>query len=151
VDYELIFETRIIDDATGWLVRASSLNDYALLQINNTSINYRIRAGGIWTDSHTKDHEMNIRPQKWFTVRTRVYGSSIIVYIKVNGHETTILDEELFKPAPPIMLSVEVGSNAPKKNIDQFIIQSVQTGSFGFRLWGKEKAQFRNIYAHKIK
>lgn len=151
-DYELIFETRIINECTGWIVRASDLNNYVMFQLNFEKIRPHIRASGAWPIIDERNHELELKQNVWYSIKTIVRGSWVSISITIDGKPHQLFQEMFFSTKPPIPLEIRVniGDTAENRNF-QLIDINRRTGSFGFRLDGNEMAQFRNIRAYALK
>jgi len=151
-DYELQFDTRIIKECTGWIVRSSNLNDCAMFQLKPELFRPHIRANGIWIRADNLKHGLQIKTGIWYSVRTLVRGSWATVYITVDGKEHLVFQNRFFGTQPAVSVELRPMANqTPDAKTTQVVNISVRVGSFGFRLSGNEMAQFRNIRAYKLR
>jgi len=150
-DFELQFETRIMKACTAWMVRASSLNDCFMVQLTTDLIRPHIRASGLWEVISSEPHGLPIKVSEWFSVRTLVRGAWITVYIFINGKEHLTLQQRLLGARPAVPVEIHVGDQGSGKTFLHFLAISTRIGSFGFRLFGEETAQFRNIKAYRLR
>lgn len=157
VDYELNFDTRIMNTCTGWIVRASSSSNYVMFQINENMIRPHILSHGIWIEIQEIPHSLTIISRTWYSIRTIVRGSWATIYIKIDGKDHQIFQDRIFATRPPKMIEIPRPSPAPETSHSpvvkdhQIVETSLRTGTFGFRLAGTEFAQFRNIKAYRIR
>jgi hypothetical protein len=151
-DYELQFDTRIIKECTGWIVRSVDLNDCVMFQLRPELFRPHIRANGIWIRADNLKHGLSIKPSIWYSVRTLVRGSWATVYITVDGREHLVFQDRIFGTQPAVTVELHpMGNQTPDAKPTQVVNISVRVGAFGFRLSGNEMAQFRNIRAYKLR
>ena len=151
-DYEVEFATRILNQCTGWLIRASSLNDCVMIQITATHVRPHVRAGGVWLLIGEYEHNLPIKTSEWYGIRTLARGAWVTVYVTIDGKEHMVLQSRILGTRPPVRAEIElVGSEPAGDKASQLLSVSVRTGSFGFRLYGSEEAQFRSLRAYGLK
>jgi hypothetical protein len=150
-DYELQFDTRIMNQCTTWLMRASSLNDCFMIQITPELIRPHFRASGLWQLVSSEPHGLPIKIGEWFSIRTLVRGAWVTVYITLNGKEHLVYQKRILGTRPPMSVHVQLGDPENGEKYSQILVVSARIGSFGFRFSGVESAQFRNIKTYKLK
>lgn len=151
-DYELQFDTRIINKATAWLVRASSLNDSIMFQLSTKTLFPHYRISGLWLPFDQIEHNLPIIAKEWMTVKTLVRGPWATIYVTLQGQQHRIFQDRIAGTPPPV--TVQIGPEAlqmPATPSRQVISTSFRTGSFGFRLSTDEHAHFRNVQAYRFK
>ncbi|MGH9827605.1 MAG: family 16 glycoside hydrolase, partial [Blastocatellia bacterium] len=128
-NYEFSFEFRIIRDNGSWIVRASSLEHYVMIQCTADRIRPHIRrlqeSGAVETTPIKPEGlplKTELRLGQWATVRTDVNGSSIRVFVE---------GDEIWR--------------------DETFLSDFPTGSVGFRCSGHENAQFRKIRVRRLR
>lgn len=136
-DYIFRFQTMIANKNTSWLMRASDLGNYAMLQCEPTRINPHFRIQGQWWLLRSRPLPMSIPLGTWFNVGIHVRGTNVQVDIAVDGTSHRVLDESLFSGTYQMQ----------RLGTAEFVGQTVQfpSGSVGFREDADEKAYFRHI------
>jgi hypothetical protein len=151
-DYDLRFETRILNKVTGWLIRASNLNNCVMFQLSPTTIKPHIKSVGVWIPQADIVHNAPISVGEWFSVQTLARGSWATVYLTVKGKQQKIFEDKILGTQPIFW------GNIPRDTVDapegkQLVALEVsyRPGSFGFRQSVDEKAQFRNLKVFKLR
>lgn len=151
-DYELIFETRIINKATAWTVRASSLNDCVMLQLGPKTFLPHHRISGMWIILQRLDHDVPVKEKVWIQVRTLVRGPWITVDVEINGTRYRVFQDRIAGTPPLTTVQIQPPPlQLPSTPSRQVIATSYRSGSFGFRLSTDEHAQFRNVKAYRLR
>lgn len=146
-DYIFEFDTKIVLSNSAWLVRASDIFNYMMLQCGQEVITPHIRTRGIWLMLEPIKLPLKLPLNEWFSVRVRVSGVRVEVKITVDGKEMTVLDRPLLEPKS------FVAQITDGKTITQTIPMTVSfpLGSVGFRECDtRECAYFRNVRVTKI-
>ena len=152
-DYEVRFDTRILNKCTAWIVRASSLNNYAMIQLEDKSINPHRRAAGMWIEKwiEKKPHDFTFKKGQWYSVQTILRGAWIQVWVTVDNDQHLLYQGEILGTQRPQEVHLTTYDEKAQTHEGITILDaSYRIGSFGFRLSGDEKAQFRNVRAYKL-
>ena len=152
VDYEVTFDVRILNGSAGWIIRASSLNDYVLQKLNAAEISTLYRVTGYLPKVGSMKHGLTIDPSNWFRVRILARGAWLSTYIKVDGKEHLVFQDQALGVKPPAEVETRVEESDQKVILArQQVTPSYRLGSFGFRVHGEEMAQFRQVRAYRLK
>ncbi|MFH0968921.1 MAG: family 16 glycoside hydrolase [Patescibacteria group bacterium] len=133
-NYVFEFETKMIKDFSGWIVRAKDIDNYFMFQINFDNIRPHLRLSQpILVKSEEDEKRFEVKEKRvawqlfgnfphhktlkdrWFKVKTVVNGSRVDIFIDNDN----VFHEDNFLTIP--------------------------TGKVGFRESGQEHAHFRNI------
>jgi len=151
-DYEVLFESRIVHEWTGWIIRASSLNDYVHQKLGPTELHTHYRVSGFLLPVIEITHGQPIEAMTWYQIRLLARGNWLSVYVKVNGKERLLFQKDVLGVQPPIEVEFKGkrGEISPSER-RQLLVPNYRAGSFGFRLFGEEKAHFRNLKAYRLR
>jgi len=150
-DFELQFDTRIIAGNTGWIIRASSLNDYVHQKLDTVRLATLYRVEGLLPTVGSIEHSLPIHEKQWFSVRLLARGNWLSTYMKLKGKEHLIFQDQALGVKPPAQVEVRSEEKYPHPFAATTIVTpSFRTGSFGFRLHVKDKAQYRNLRAYRL-
>lgn len=150
-DYEIQFEAKMVTEWIGWIVRASSLNDYVHQKLGPTHIHTLYKMSGIIRKVGELEHGLDLELMRWYPIRILARGEWLSVYIKSDEKEHLIFQDQALGEKPPIM--IEFTTNALELPIaaqTQVLTPSFRSGSFGFRLHDVEKAQYRRLRAFHL-
>lgn len=149
-DYEFSFDTKVIRDTSGWLIRATNRSNYVMIQLNLKDLNKpTLRLYYRYSDPTTPwvlfdevDLGTEIRLLEWVAVRIAVRGSTVDVFI--NGEHAL----HMFLPDPIRFEKVkkvlkEDGKTETVK--EGMVALSYPGGRVGFRCDAQEHAHFRNV------
>jgi len=146
-DYIFEFETKIVQSNSAWIIRASDILNYVMLQCGRAEIIPHFRVSGQWFKLQPIPLSIRLPLNEWFTVRITVSGTRVIAKVTVDGKETTLLDEKLLEPRLLAVQVVMPGNSTQQLNF----AFSFPLGSVGFREWGNtECAHFRNVRVTKL-
>jgi len=151
-DYELRFETRIMKEWSGWIVRASSLNDYVHQKLGPDRIVTLYRVSGMLPKVGEIKHDLSIELKRWYKIRILARGDWLSVHIKIDGKDHLIFQDQALGVKPPI--EVQFSSKVieiPIVQSKQIVTPSYRKGSFGFRLYDVEQAQYRKLKAYRLR
>jgi len=141
-DYVFEFETKIVRSNSAWIIRASDILNYVMLQCGRAEIIPHFRVSGLWFKLPSVPLAVTLPLNEWFAVRITVSGTRVIAKATVDGKETVLVDQKLLEPR---LLAAEV--IAPDKTTQRLNLAfSFPLGSVGFREWGNtECAHFRDV------
>lgn len=128
-DYTTTFDTRIVDNQSGWVVRGQDPNNgyvFILNADNDTtgtpnSLQELDLHDGTYSSIGNAALPADLAPGTWHTVSTTVAGTTVTV--SVDGKQVASLDSSSFAAGDP----------------------AFATGSVGFREDGSEEADFRDL------
>jgi alpha-L-rhamnosidase len=128
-DYTMAFGVDLVDNQAGWVVRGQDPNDGYVFILNAdddtagtaNSLQELVLSNGNYTSVGTTALTTSIVPGTWYTIATAVSGTSIAV--SINGSTVVTLNSSSFPS----------GATA------------FSTGTVGFREYGGEEADFRNL------
>ncbi len=145
-DYEFNFDTKIVAANTTWIIRASSIAQYVMLQCGRNEIIPHYRLSNQFFRLDPVSLPTTLPLNEWFTVRLRVSGIRVLATATLNGRAFTLLDRNLLEPVTA-QATVTRGETS---QVIQFV-PDFPSGSVGFREWGNtECAHFRNVRVTKI-
>lgn len=150
-DYEVRFDTRIVEKTSGWIFRASTLNDYVHLKLGLEKVSVLYRITGIWVPLIDVTHGQDLELGKWYPIKAVAVGKWLSVFIKMRGRYRLAFQNDVLGVKEPV--AVTLGSKdikIPSALSQQVLTPTFRTGSFGFRLPKEDKAQFRNIKAYRL-
>jgi len=152
-DYIFEFDTKIVNNNSSWIIRASSLAQYVMLQCGQTELNPHFRLQNIWFKLDPIPISPALPLNQWFHVQIKVEGTRVVVFFPQNGKQQTIMDRPLLDPVYTPVYEMLVLPNrtwnwSPQKT--GFITPEYPTGSVGFRESGFECAHFRKVRVVKI-
>ncbi len=151
-DYELLFDTRIINKVTAWTVRASSLNECVMFQLGPKILLPHYRVSGVWIPLSEIEHGLPIRQHEWFSVRTLIRGPWATIYVSIDGKLHPLFQQRILGTQPPITISInQPPHQIPSAPSRQIVSPTYRSGSFGFRLSSDEHAQFKNLKTYRLK
>jgi len=121
-DYQLTFTTQILNNQSGWIVRAQDFNDgyvFILAADNDTvgtpnSLQVLVLSSGNYTSIENPVLPFDLKPNTWHTVQTTVSGTTLTV--SVDG--TQIAQVDVSKAGVPIFASGGVGFREYASNSD---------------------------------
>lgn len=145
-DYLFEFETKIVQSNTAWVIRASDILNYVMLQCGRAEIIPHFRVNGFWFKLDPVPLSITLPSNQWFRVNIRVAGIRVVVTVSLNNQETELLNSTLLEPkvVQAIITQGESTQRLP-------IVFSYPMGSVGFREWGNtECAHFRNVRVTKL-
>lgn len=150
-DYELVFEARMLTEWIGWIVRASSLNEYVHQKLGPDNISTLYRMSGIIRKVGEMPHDLPIESNQWYRIRILARGEWLSVYVKIDGKEHLIFQDRALGEKPPVALELRSEQiEIPTQYSHQILAPSYRTGSFGFRLHDVEHAHYRRIGAYHL-
>lgn len=151
-DYEFSFETKVIKNASGWLIRATNRNNYVMIQLSLQDRNKpMLRPHYRYSDPETPwvlfdevDLEVEVKRLEWIRVKIVVRGSTVDVFLN-DEHAL-----HFFLPDPIRFEKVRKVLNETGKEVKEvkgLIALSYPTGRVGFRCSSstQEHAHFRNV------
>ena len=144
-DYLFEFETKIIHKNSSWIIRATDILNYLMLQCNTKSIVPSLKINGQWIKFPAQPLPIVIPLKEWFRVSIKVTGTRIVVRATLKGEEFTFLDSNILEPQ---VIATKINKTTPDQEIN--IVSSLPLGSIGFREAGLDCAHFRNIRVTKI-
>ena len=151
-DYELQFEMRILNRDAGWIVRASGLYDYVVQKIDAKQLVTFYRIAGVFPEVGRFDHGKLIGENTWNPIRLLARGEWLSVYITIGGKESLIFQDRALGDKPPITVLFKPEKGKKAASSPQAIMTpSFRAGSFGFRVHGDEKAQYRKLIAYRLR
>lgn len=151
-DFEVNFETRILSGYTGWVVRASSMNEYVHIKLSVEQLSRLYRVATVWIPLGAFKHGIPFKLSEWYPVRIVARSNWLTIYIVVDDKRYRILQEDILGIRPPV--AVELRSDRielPYGQNKQLLEPSFRSGSFGFRVHADNKAQFRNLRAYHLR
>jgi alpha-L-rhamnosidase len=113
-DYQLLFNTQILQNQSGWIVRATQDFDNGYVFILNAdndvdgtpnSLQVLVLSSGNYTSIETPTLPFDLKPNTWHTVQTTVSGTTLTV--SVDG--TQIVQVDVSKAGVPVFASGGVG------------------------------------------
>jgi len=149
-DYEFSFETKVVKDASGWLIRAANRNNYVMIQLS-------LKDGGKpmlrphyryfdqeapWISLGEVGIETEIKRLEWIKVKIVVRGSTVDVFLD-GKHEL-----HLFLPDPVRLEKVRKVHDLYGDEVKQaegFVALNYPTGRVGFRCEAQEHAHFKDV------
>jgi len=146
-DYIFTFETKIIQSNSSWIIRASDILNYVMLQCSPTEIIPHFRVQGQWFKMQPVALTTPLPMNEWLKIRIMVKGTRVVATAKLNAKEKVLIDQLLLEPQV-VPVQVAIPNTVPS----QFnFIFSFPLGSVGFRESGNaEHADFRNVHVTKI-
>jgi len=145
-DYVFEFETKIVQSNSSWIVRASDILNYVMLQCNPTNITPHFRVNGLWIVLDPVALAEELPPNEWFRVKISVSGARVVVKITCSGKEATVFDRLLLQPGS---VSGMIAQGQSTQDVNLFL--SFPLGSVGFRESGNsECAHFRDVRVTRI-
>ena len=150
-DYEVQFEARIMTEWIGWIIRASSLNDYVHQKLGATNIHTLYKMTGVIQKVGELEHGLLLERKKWYPIRLLARGEWLSVYIKLDDKEHLIFQDQALGEKPPV--TIEYTSKVlelPVPTHRQILTPSYRSGSFGFRLHDVEHAHYRRLRAYRL-
>jgi len=150
-DYEIRFDMRILNKNAGWIIRASGLYDYVLQKIDQDEIVSFYRIIGALPEIGRMKHGQTIELDTWYSLIIFARGEWLSVYLMKEGKENLIFQDRALGDKPPLTIGIkeDIGKGFLSSS-QQLVAPAFRTGSFGFRAYGDEKAQFRNITAYRL-
>ena len=145
-DYIFEFETRIVKSNSSWLIRASDIHNYVMLQCSQTEIIPHFRDRALWYPLAAVSLPVKLPLNNWFRVTITVKGNRVRVKAGLDGKEHALLDDSLLEPK---IGSAKIAVGGTSHELD--FAFSFPFGSVGFREYpGTECAHFRNVSVRKI-
>jgi hypothetical protein len=145
-DYVFEFETKIVQSNSAWIIRASDILNYVMLQCGRAEINPHFRVNGLWFRLDPVPLSITLPLNQWFGVRIKVAGIRVVVTVSVDGKETELLNSTLLEPK---VMQATITQGTITQHLS--FAFSYPLGSVGFREWGNvECAHFRNVRVTKI-
>lgn len=145
-DYTFEFETKIVQANSAWIIRASDILNYVMLQCGQGEIIPHFKVDGRFykLKAITVSRELPLR--QWFAVAIKVLKTRVAVNITFEGEEQCILDLPLLRP------QVHKGTIPQGDTMREVDVPcSFPLGSVGFREAGFEEcAYFRNVRVTRI-
>jgi len=150
-NYRIEFEFKIVSRCLGVIVRAVSLSNYVMLQINPNGIRPHLRINGgwrVWEPPHVGlAFGGALSLDGWY--RCVISCESESLNIKLFDSDTKIFDREW--KIPPGHLIFQFGRE--EEGVTPVAIPfpiNLEYGSFGFRNSRGEKASIKNVLVEKI-
>jgi hypothetical protein len=153
-DYRFEFDFKIINSCLAWIVRASNLSNYVMLQCGLKGIDPHIRLNGQWIIKRHEEPDVNLSfektlsPDTWYKAKIicEKRNLRIVIYNKKNP----IFDRH-WKIPEQLVINYKVAPDPKDKRAVQFI-QNIDFdfGAIGFRDHGDEKGLIKNIYIEKL-
>lgn len=150
-DYEIQFETRIVNEWTGWIVRASSFNDFVHQKLSDQLIHTLYRVSTIWDRQSERAHGLNIEKMEWYRIRILAIGNWLSTWIELDGRHRMLFRDDILGIRDPIEANIQSSQLSLPTTHRQILTPSYRSGSFGFRLWDVERAQYRNLRAFQLR
>jgi len=151
-DYELQFDMRILNRDAGWIVRASGLYDYVVQKIDARQLVTFYRIAGVFPEVGRFDHGKTISENIWYPIRLLARGEWLSVYITIEGRESFIFQDHALGDKPPVtVLFKPEKDKGAASSLQAIMTPSFRAGSFGFRVHGDEKAQYRKVRAYRLR
>jgi hypothetical protein len=145
-DYVFEFETKIAQANTSWIIRASDILNYVMLQCGPAELNPHFRVNGLWFKLQSVSLPVTLPLNTWFGVRITVTGTRVVVVVRVNDRETEIFNRPLLEPQ---IVAAQITQGGTTQSLN--VTFSYPMGSVGFREWGNtECAHFRNVHVMRI-
>jgi hypothetical protein len=144
-DYVFRFETKIVKANTSWIIRASDVLNYVMLQCEPGALNPHFRVAGTWITLGSIPLTPPLPLNTWFDVQIRVTGHRVVVTVTEDGVERELLNDYLLTPR---QATITLPGKPPQI---RDVTLSYPAGSVGFREWSsKECAHFRKVRVRKI-
>lgn len=149
-DYQFDFDFKISASCLGWIVRATNLSSYVMLQCGLDGINPHIRINGAWIPKSHGDDDVNMTFEnklsldKWYrgVVTTEKRSIKVAIY----DGKTLVFDRHW---TIPDMMTAEL-TQTDKKKLRYFQELDFDFGAIGFRSYGDEKAYVKKVYVEKL-
>ena len=131
---EFKFQSKIIKECSGWIVRAKDFNNYVMFQFTKEKIRLHYRIEGCWDVPEEKliNNVVDIKDNEWFSVKIKINGDSALIFI---NNKEVYYRNDVFSKHP--------------SNTDVHYI-SFPIGRVGFRQSGDERALFKNVKVYLI-
>lgn len=151
-DYEFSFDMRILNHDGGWIIRASGLYDYVHQKIDRTELVTFYRIAGHFPEVGRIVHGKAIDFDTWYPVRLLARGEWLSVYLTIEGKEALIFQDRALGDKPPVTVLYQPTKKKQGPPATQAVISpSFRSGSFGFRVHGEERAQYRRIRVYRLR
>lgn len=150
-DYIFEFETKIAQSNSSWIIRASDILNYVMLQCTQNEIRPHFRMNGLWFAQNPVPLPDPLPINEWFKVQIRVSGTRVVVKVVHDEKERVLLDRYLLKPEVMKVqtMSVKTTSGSFSESVD--LAFSFPLGTVGFRESGEsECAHFRAVRVVKL-
>ena len=140
-----------MEEWIGWIVRASSLNDYVHQKLGTNKISTLYQISGIIRKVGEIEHGLSLELRKWYPIRILARGQWLSVYVRSDGKDHLVFQDQALGVKPPVTIEyatdvLEMGLQTSR----QVLTPSYRSGSFGFRLHDKEHAQYRDLRAYHL-
>lgn len=149
VNYTFSFDTQIIKHNSSWLIRATDVFSYVMLQCKPDQIIPHYRIQGNWMILEPVPLPFFILYNEWFHVDIEVRDIRVVVKITYANKTHVVLNMNLLEPKVLPIIPVVIGSNNETGKIKWSC--SYPYGSVGFRQYGDEVAHFKRVRVLKIK
>ncbi|MDA2927434.1 DUF1080 domain-containing protein [Acidobacteria bacterium AH-259-G07] len=150
-DYIFEFETKIAQSNSSWIIRASDILNYVMLQCSQKEIRPHFRMKGLWFTQDPVALPVTLPINEWFKVQIKVSGTRVVVTVVLDYKETVLLDRDLLKPEVMQVQATTVGTTSGSYSLSVDLAFSFPLGSVGFRECGKtECAHFRAVRVKKL-
>lgn len=145
-DYTFEFETKIVKSNSSWIIRASDIHNYVMLQCSQSEIVPHFRDRSLWYPLRPISLPVKLPVNNWFRVMISVTGNRVRVNAWLDGGEHVLLDDPLLEPKVG-SAKITVGDTSHELDF----AFSFPFGSVGFRQYpGTECAHFRNVCVQKL-
>lgn len=162
-DYEVSFDTKVIKNSSGWIIRAESRSKCLMLQLNMEKedkpllrLHIKIPKGTNYTWYVVQEDRFNLSKRisllEWIKVKMIVNGSNIDVYLNGEHAAHYVIADPLKIPSEETVFLREIGdkSKVVKETTAliarKHISMNYSVGKIGFRCAPpSEHAHFRNV------
>lgn len=163
-DYEFIFDTKIVNKNSGWIVRAVSRSKCLMVQLNmeeidNPKLRFHLRIPGpvqySWIMLKKKEIKLNsqLKLLEWINVKTVVYGCNIDIYLNGEHVAHYFIDDPIRIPKQFTGEKVTLIEEEESKEVKiqrEYVPMDFWTGTIGFRCSPGEHAHFKDIKVKSI-
>lgn len=157
-DYEFSFETKVIKEASGWIIRANG-NDFLMMQLEIKNDKPRLRphyhkegAGtAIWSVDEDKSINVSeisvegIKLMKWVRVRIVVDGNQVDVYLNGTHSLHYIINPIGVNVEKNFVFKDNAGREFEAKTNEFLPFGGYTAGRVGFRCGHTEHSHFKNV------
>lgn len=157
-DYQYECNFKIINGCLGFIIRASDLSNYIMLQFTKDGINPHIRLNGQWIRKEHTDPDVNLTfknelsPDTWYKARIICEKRSIRIVI-LKG-EKPIFDRHWRIPDQMQITQIQVEKDnlGDEKQTSIVYLQNIDFdfGAMGLRDHGDERAFVKDIFVEKL-
>lgn len=163
-DYEFIFDTKIVDNNSGWIVRAVSRSKCLMIQLNMEDIDkpklrFHLRIPGpvnySWIVIKKVEVKLSTKLKllEWINVKTVVCGSNIDIYLNGEHAAHYFVPDPIRIPKQFTGEKVTLTDAGNTKEVEiqrEYIPMDFWVGTVGFRCSSEEHAHFKDIKVKSI-